>query len=176
MRMTETYERTRFLLPGCQRPSDQQLEDFWTQVTHTRDTSIGGWPTEFQVRWIGGDAATTRAILDHVRHGDKTGTVHVPEAVDFSEQPQPAVGDAVVLIDFDGTPELIVRITRIEIVAHANITERHTALDGPNIRELNLWSQIHDPYFAGLLAPAGLQLHDATPIAFETFELLYAVA
>ncbi len=113
-------------------------------------------------------------ILGHVRDGNKTGTVHVPEAIAHSGQPTPAVGDAIVLIDFDGTPSVLVRITGIETVAYAEITERHTAVDGPRVRALDIWIPVHVGYFNKLLAPAGKKVTDTTPIAFETFEVLYA--
>ncbi len=166
-------ERTKFLVAGCETPNEQILQAFWAEA-RSRVQAETKLPVDFQVRWIGGNEETTKAILAHIRTGNKTGTVHVPQAVAHSGQPVPAVGDAIVLIEMDGTPKVLVQISEIETVPYSEISERHTALDGPAIRELELWKQIHRPYFDMLLAPAGISCTAETPIAFERFRLIYA--
>ncbi len=155
-------------MPGCTRPSDEMLEKYYEQAQLSAEL-----PDNFQVRWIGGDANSTAAILQHIRNGNKTGTVSVPEAVAASGQQETKPGDSIILLNFDGTPALVVQVTATEIVAYGDINESHTALDGPQVRALDVWKPVHHGYFDRLLSPFGKSCTDSTPISFETFHIVY---
>lgn len=164
-------KRTHYLVKGCTPPNDAELGRFWNEARNA--VANANLPDNYQVRWIGGDDESTRNILQHFRTGDKTGSVTLPWVVRNTGQPEPGVGDAIILINFDGTPALLVRTTAIQEVPYGEITEEHTALDGPRVRALPIWKPLHEPYFNKLLAPYQLQVSDETPIWFETFEVLY---
>lgn len=158
---------------GCEHPKPAALDEFWRDARAALpDKTL---PASFQVRWIGGDDATTRQILTHIRNGDKIGTVSVPEVIEYHGQHVPAVGDAIILIHMDGTPDALIQITRTQTIAYRDINETHTGLDGPRIRDPKIWLSIHKPYFDELLAPAGKHCTGDTPVTFETFECLYAI-
>ena len=167
------YERSEFLVTGCAKPLDSDLEAFYDNAC--RECGSNDVADDFSVRWIGADDASTAAILDHIRRGDKTGSVTLPQVVSYNGQEQSRVGDSIVLIDFDGTPAILVRITYVEVVTFGDIGERHTALDGPNVRAIDIWKPLHESYFNMLLSPQGLVCEPTTPIACETFELLYSI-
>jgi uncharacterized protein YhfF len=166
------YERSKFLVPGCTKPLDSDLETFYDNAR--RECVSADLADDFSVRWIGVDDTTTASILEHVRRGDKTGSVTVPQVVEYNGQDQSRVGDAVVLITFDGTPAVLVRITHVDVVAFGDVKEQHTALDGPGVRAIDIWKPLHEGYFNMLLAPQELVCDATTPIACETFELLYS--
>jgi uncharacterized protein YhfF len=125
------------------------------------------------ISWIGGDEASTRAILDSIRTGNKTGTVSLPWIVENSGQPEPKVDDAIILIDFDGSPAMLIRITGIREVLFGDITAEDTVHDGLSVRALDVWKPMHKAYFDKLLKPFGLAVSDKTPLWFEKIELLY---
>ncbi|MEM7278552.1 MAG: ASCH domain-containing protein [Pseudomonadota bacterium] len=129
-------------------------------------------PDKFQVRWIGGDANSTAAILQHIRDGNKTGTVSVPEAVAASGQQETKPGNSIILLNFDGTPALVVQVAATEVVA-GDINDSHTALDGPQVRALDVWMPVHKGYFDRLLSPFGKSCTDSRPISFEAFHIVY---
>ncbi len=170
------HERSKFLVPGSTQPLDSDLEAFYAAARKACSAAVIGnkLGDDFSVRWIGADEASTSGILAVIRSGDKTGSVSVPQVVEHNGQKQPGVGDAIVLINFDGTAALLVRITHVEVVAYGDITEQHTALDGPRVRAIDIWKPLHERYFNMLLAPQGLVCDASTPIAFESFELLYS--
>ena len=163
--------RSRFLLPGCARPDDAVLEAFWIRASAV-DATLED--VDFAVRWIGADADSTDRILTHVISGAKTGTVSLPDVLAHRGEHAPDIGDGMVLIRCDGTPAVAVRITAIDVVRYADIDESHTALDGPNVRALDVWLPLHRPYFDLLLRPLGRTTGDDTLIRFETFELVYS--
>ena len=172
VRLSVMSDKTRHLVAGCTVPDESTLDAFWQAARDANpDRTL---PDDYQVRWIGGDESSTSAILAHIRSGDKTGTVSVPWVIERNGQHKPAVGDAIILINFDGSPAVLVQIIAIDDVPYGQITEEHTGLDGPRVRAVDIWKPIHVRYFDMLLAPYGLVTDDETPISFEKFELVYA--
>jgi len=158
-----------YLPTGCDRPNLDDLDAFWARAR----SAVPDLPDHYQVRWIGLDRDTTRQVIDLIRSGDKTGTFTLPWIVENTGQPEPAVGDDIILIDFDGQPQLVVRLTDIETVPFGAIDETHTAIDGTPVRDLSIWKPLHTNYWNGMLAPFKRQVDDDMPVWIEKFELLY---
>lgn len=160
-----------YLPDGCARPEKIALEAFWEEVN--QHLVAAKLPPDYEVRWIGLDADSTAEILDLIRTGDKTGTFTLPWIVARTDQPTPRVGAAIILIDFDGTPALLVRLTDIVEIPFGQITSEHTAIDGSSVRDLSIWKPLHTNYWNAMLAPFGKSVSADMPVWIEKFELLY---
>ena len=160
-----------YLPAGCTRPDADELEAFWIKAKHAA-TGVPAWPEHFDVRWIGLDHESTEQVIDLIIDNDKTGTFTLPWITDHTDQPTPAVGDAIILIDFGGHPRLIVRLRTIQTVAFGNITAQHTAIDGSPVRDIAIWKPLHTHYWNAMLAPFGLAVTTDMPVWIETFERL----
>jgi len=160
-----------WLPEGCGRPDAPALDVFWRNAVG--GLAEAGLPDEYEVRWIGLDAQSTADVLDLIREGDKTGTFSLPWIVEQTDLPTPRVGAAIILIDFDGTPALLVRLTEITEVPFGRVTAEHTAIDGSPVRDLAIWKPLHTRYWNALLAPFELKVSDEMPVWIEKFELLY---
>ncbi len=158
-----------YLVEGSQPPDHDAIKLFYEQACSDHPDH----PVEYQIRWIGGDHDSTEAILGHILTGDKTGTVSLPEVAEKRGCDPSKPGDTMVLIHFDGSPAAVLKIVDVETVAYQDIQLKHTSLDGPAVRPLEIWLPVHTPYFERLLASHQLSLTDETPIWFETFELIY---
>ena len=90
--------------------------------------------------------------------------------------PMPQVGDAIILVSFNGKPKTLLRLTVIEKVAFGNVTEAHTAVDGSPVRALDVWKPLHTAYWKERLRPFGLSVCDDMPVLVEKFEVLYEVS
>lgn len=165
--MTQTY--AGYLPAGCARPAVAALDAFW----HKARAAVPGLPRDYQVRWIGLDAESTRQILDLIRAKDKTGTFTLPWIVERTGQPRPRTGDHIVLIDFDGTPALVVRLTGVREVVFGRVTAADIAIDGTPVRDLAVWKPLHTQYWNALLAPFGLAVSEDMKFWAEPFELVY---
>jgi uncharacterized protein YhfF len=130
---------------------------------------------EYQPRWIGLDDSTTEDVIELIRSGDKSGTFTLPWIIEHTDQPTPAVGDPIILVDFKGRPRLLVRLTDITTVAFGDITATHTRIDGTPVRDLAVWKPLHTRYWNNLLAPYQLEVSTAMPVLVEKFELLHAI-
>jgi len=159
-----------YLVEGCTPPDAAQLAEFYQNAKQALSTEL---PDTYQIRWIGADMASTTAILNHIRHGDKTGTVSLPWVAEQRGCEPSHAGDVMILLNFDGTPALLLEITKVETVAYKAITLAHTSLDGPSVRALDVWIPLHRPYFEMLVKPYGMTVTDDMPIWFETFKPLF---
>ena len=141
----------KYVAGQCAPPDPDQLRAFWA---HARQ-ALGNaqLPDHYQVRWIGFDADTTEQVLELIRAGDKTGTFTLPWVRERTERTVPQMGDAIILIDFAGRPQIIVRITQIDEVAFGDIGAEHTAIDGSPVRALDIWKPMHTDYWNAMLAP-----------------------
>lgn len=160
-----------YLPEGPIRPSSAALAAFFQKAKTALATGKLG--ADFQVRWIGLDAPTTQQIIDLIKAKDKTGTFTLPWIVARTDQPVPQVGDNIILIGFDGTPTLLVRLTDVYQVAFGAVSAKDIAIDGSPVRDLAIWKPMHTVYWNNLLKPLGLSVSDDMPVWVETFELLY---
>jgi len=160
-----------FLPTGCAPPDLAELDTFWTNARHSLTDVL--LSDTYEVRWIGLDDETTRQVIELIQSGDKTGTFTLPWIVERTGQPEPAVGAPIILVDFDGHPQLLVRLTGIEEVPFGKITGAHTAIDGTPVRALEVWKPLHTSYWNSMLAPHGLVVTDEMPVWVETFDLHY---
>lgn len=160
-----------YLPEGPAHPTNAALDAFYAKARTANRELVPG--DDYQVRWIGLDADTTRQIFELIRARDKTGTFSLPWVFERTGQPEPQVGDRLILIDMDGRPTLLVRLTRVHTAVFGRVTETDTAVDGSPVRDLAVWVPLHTQYWNQLLRPFGLAVTDDMPFWVEQFELLY---
>ena len=76
-------------------------------------------------------------------------------------------------MDIDGAPHAAIRTDKLTPVAYKDITEDHLTVEGPGARKLEVWQNIHWPYWTSLLEPCGLEPSEDMIVMVEHFELLY---
>lgn len=162
-----------YLPEGPRHPREDSLKAFFVEACRncpSIDPEAG-----YRVRWIGLDATTTVQIFERIRSGDKCGTFALPWVHAQTGQPEPKVGDQMVLIDFDGQPTLLVILTQVYLQRFGSVTEQDTAIDGEPVRKLTSWIPLHTWYWNKLLAPFGLSVTPDMPFWVQKFELAYDV-
>jgi len=159
-----------YLPDGPDRPDPAELDALWHAACNRRPELAGG--PGYQVRWIGLDDESTEQVIELIETGDKTGTFTLPWIIERTDQPEPKVGDPIILIDFRGKPRLLVRLTRVHQVTFGTVTEQDTAIDGSPVRALDVWKPLHTQYWAALLAPFDMTISEDMPVLVEAFELL----
>jgi uncharacterized protein YhfF len=159
-----------YLPDGPQRPDPDKLDAFWRAACENHPELAQG--PGYQVRWIGLDDDSTEQVIELIETGDKTGTFTLPWIIERTDQPEPQVGDPIILIDFRGKPRLLVRLTRVYQVTFGEVTEDDIAIDGTPVRTLEVWKPLHTQYWNALLAPFDLSISEDMPVLVEPFELL----
>jgi uncharacterized protein YhfF len=155
-----------YLPAGCATPDVKELDAFWERAGQATEGS-------YHARWIGLDHDSTEQVLELIIAGDKTGTFTLPWIVAHTDHPDPAVGDFVMLIDFSGSPRILVELTAIETVLFGAVTADHIKVDGTPVRDLAIWKALHTSYWNGMLQPFELAISDDMPVLIEKFRLVY---
>lgn len=163
-----------YLQEGPTRPTIEALDAFFAAAKRARpDAGIGD---HYHVRCIGMDAASAQSIIGRVRDRDKTGTFALPWLIEKTGQPAPAAGDDVILIDYDGVPTLLVKITALRPLIFGEMTNADIAIDGEPVRDMAVWRPIHFAHWNRQLAPFGMAVSDDMPVLGEPFDLIYDAA
>jgi uncharacterized protein YhfF len=160
-----------YLPAGARHPTQSALDAFY-EAARAANRALT-LPDGYQVRWIGLDADTTRQVFELIRARDKTGTFSLPWIFERTGQPEPRVGDRLILIDMDGRPTLLLRLTRVYSTTFGRVTAADTAVDGSPVRDPAVWVPLHTQYWNDLLRPFGLTVTADMPFWVEQFELLY---
>ncbi len=161
--------KAKFLPDGPAKPSDAALDAFWRQAK----SAVTGLGDDYDVKWIGIDEPTTAQIFDLIKQGDKRGTFGLPWIIEANGQKTPEPGDSMVLIAYDGTPTLVVRLTDVVETTFGQIGPEHTAIDGSPVRDLSVWIPLHTDYWNKLLEPYGREVSGDMPVLVLPFELVY---
>ena len=161
-------KKSQFIDGGPPEPNQSELDGFYAAAkNHHPDL-----PTDYHVRWIGIDDATTEEIFGLIKAKEKTGTFTLPWIWQATEQKLPEIGDTIILIDYHGHPNLLVQLTQIDEVPFGAISETHTSIDGPPVRDLKIWKPLHTDYWNALLQAHGKQVTDEMPVLVERFTLI----
>lgn len=153
-------------------PSTESVHTFCARAQQA-NPSLELAADNVEIRWIGLDAESTLQIFDLIRTGDKRGTFTLPWIVERTGSRVPRVGQWLVLIDLDGTPVLLTRVTRVDSALFGQVKAEHTAIDGSPVRDPAVWVPLHTVYWNGHLAPFGLSVTPEMPFWVEEFELVY---
>lgn len=124
-------------------------------------------------RCIGWDLDTSERICAHVIEREKTGTFSLPGLHDVLPETKPDIAMLVVLSNYDGVPRALLQTVGLELVTFGEIDESHTAIDGPSVRDLDVWRGIHTKYWNGLLEPYGKKVEDEMQVVVERFVCLH---
>ena len=115
---------------------------------------------------FGDNPQLCRDLLQLVRQGKKTATCAA--ASDFADEPEamPKVGRCDIATDWDGTPALVIRTTKVTEIRFCDVTEDMALKEGENDALVG-WRKDHKAYFKrnGGYDPEML-------LIFEEFELV----
>lgn len=126
----------------------------------------------FRVQHFGRDARVANMLINLIAAGEKRGTFTSPWIFEGDPDKTPTIGGYVVITDFDGNPKLLLRTTTLRTMAFDEISERETSVDGPAVRSLDVWRQVHWAYFTRELEDLNLKPAKDMPVTIEEFEVV----
>ena len=153
---------------GPAQPSPADIDAFWERACE-QQVDLGNG---YQVRSLGIDAETTTQILEYIKTGDKVATFSLPWVIEANGFPHPEPGTPIVLCDYVGQPHLIVRLTDVRETTFGEIGYAESSLDGPPVRNPDVWIPLHRQYWNGLLAAYGRECTDDMPVLIEPFDYI----
>lgn len=146
------------------------MHDFWNVCEHVMTPLTGD---EFvRIRHFGQDARVADLLANLIAAGQKTGTFTSPWLFEGNPNEEPVPGGYTVVTDFYEKPRLLLRTTAVTTMAFDEISENETRLDGPAIRQLAVWREVHMVYFGRRLAKLDRIASPNMPVTVETFEVV----
>ena len=153
---------------GPALPEPAEIDRFWERARE----QFGELGDDYQVRSLGIDEDTTTQILDYIKTRDKVATFSLPWVIDANGFPYPEPGVPIVLCDYAGKPDLIVRLTEVRETTFGQIGRAESSLDGPPVQDPEVWIPLHRTYWNGLLAAYGRECTDDMPVLIEPFDYI----
>jgi uncharacterized protein YhfF len=119
---------------------------------------------------FGDSAQLCQHLIALVRQGKKTATCGALADFDGEPEAMPVVGRCDIAANWDGTPALVIRTTKVEEIRYCDVTEEMALAEGENDTLLG-WRKDHKAYFKrnGGFDPEMM-------LVFEHFELVEDLA
>ena len=152
-----------------QNPDSELLDSFWQQAIN----AVPEIARDHQVRSIGIDEETTDLIIEFIKTGEKKGTYSLPWLIEAEGYPKTNPNTPIMLVSYDGIPKVVVQITGVYETTFGNISLNDTSLDGPPVRDLDVWIPLHTEYWNGLLSKHNLACTSNMPVLVEKFKFIY---
>ena len=165
-------KRTNAILGGgaLKNPETEPIDDYWNRVIASKPELA----VDHQIRSIGIDEETTVLIIGFIKEGEKVGTFSLPWLMESENIPASHTGQPIILLSYDGKPEIVVQITDIEETIFGEIDYDVTKIDGPPVRDPEVWIPLHREYWNNILKPYGRSCTDDMPVIVERFQLVYS--
>ena len=152
-----------------QSPDSELLDSFWQQAIN----AVPEIARDHQVRSIGIDEETTDLIIEFIKTGEKKGTYSLPWLIEAEGYPKTGPNTPIILVSYDGIPKVVVQITGVYETTFGNICLNDTSLDGPPVRDLDIWIPLHTEYWNDLLSKYNLACTSDMPVLVERFKFIY---
>ena len=152
-----------------QNPDVELLDAFWQQAIK----AVPEIARDHQVRSIGIDEETTDLIIEFIKTGEKIGTYSLPWLMEAEGHPKAMPDTPIILVSYDGIPKVVVQITSVYETTFGNISLNDTSLDGPPVRDLDVWIPLHTDYWNGLLSQHNRVCTPDMPVLVEKFKFIY---
>ena len=113
-------------------------------------------------------------ILAALLRGDKRATTGLKCLYELEKEPLPKVGQYSVILDSQGLPHCITRITKIEITPFRDISEEYAFIEGEGDKSLKYWKDAHREIFTReCREDAGIEFNEDMECVCEYFEVVY---
>jgi len=153
-------------------PDQQPIDDFWNEAVDYMPTLRG----DHQVRSIGIDEETTGLIISFIKAKEKVGTFSLPWVMMAENLPMSYEGLPIILLSYDGKPELVVQLTEVFETRFVDIDTEVTSIDGPPVRDPDVWIPLHRNYWNGILKDYERKCTDNMPVLVEKFKLVFPIS
>ena len=102
----------------------------------------------FKIRCIGWNQEISEKIGSYIVKHEKVGTYSLPWLHARYPWSKSNIGDYILHVDFNSNPFAIIQILKLELLSFKDIEQKHTNLDGPPVRQLNVWKKLHEEYWS----------------------------
>jgi uncharacterized protein YhfF len=132
-------------------------------------------PGPVRMDGYGDSPALSEELLALIRAGRKRAGTGLLWAYNADRQALPKIGDIEIVIDHEGEPAFVTRITSVEIVPYAEVTAEYAAVEGEGDGSLAYWRKAHWAFFSRECRRIGREPAESMPVICSIFEVLNIV-
>jgi uncharacterized protein YhfF len=158
------------LTDSLAKPSDEMLDAFWDIAK----AAVPDLADDYELMRIGGSEEMVTRINDLIGQGEKSATFALPWLLDATGGDTPQVGDAKVVLNADGTPAMVLRLTAVDPVKFGDIGPEHLKMEGPAMRDIKVWRPMHLEHWNHQLERHGHSVTDDMPVLLTPWEVVYS--
>ncbi|CAZ95974.1 ASCH domain-containing protein [Zobellia galactanivorans] len=108
-----------------------------------------------------------------VKKGIKRATSHSLLGLQYRKQPLPKIGDFMIVTNWEGEAQCIVRTTAVKLRPYFSIDEAYAQLEGEGDKSLAYWKKVHWDYFTKELAAFNRKPNESMIIVCQEFEKIF---
>ncbi|WP_430907262.1 ASCH domain-containing protein [Maribacter sp. 2-571] len=108
-----------------------------------------------------------------VKKGIKRATSPSLLGLQYRKEPLPKIGDFMVVTDWEGTAQCIVRTTKVSLRPFFSIDEAYARQEGEGDQSLAYWKRTHWEYYNKELEPFGRVPRESMIIVCQEFEKVF---
>lgn len=124
--------------------------------------------------WFFGDSQELSASLaELVLNGPKRATTGLIAEFEADGAALPKLGGLSLVTDFHGTPLMVLRSTRVEIMPFNTVDADFAAAEGEGDGSLRYWQDAHERYFKRSCQRIGITWRPDLPVVCERFDVVY---
>ncbi|WP_425235337.1 ASCH domain-containing protein [Ulvibacterium sp.] len=108
-----------------------------------------------------------------VKKGAKRATSDSLLGLQYRKETLPKIGDFIVVTDWEGKAQCIVRLTKVSFKPYFSIDQEYAQLEGEGDKSLEYWKRVHWDYYTRELEPFGRVPRDSMIIVCQEFEKVF---
>lgn len=108
-----------------------------------------------------------------VKKGTKRATSDSLLGLQYRKETLPKIGDFIVVTDWEGKAQCIVRLTKVLFKPYFSIDQEYAKLEGEGDKSLEYWKRVHWEYYTRELEPFGRVPRDSMIIVCQEFEKVF---
>lgn len=111
--------------------------------------------------------------VELVKKGVKRATSDSLLGLQYRKESLPKTGDFIVVTDWEGKAQCIVRLTKVSFKPYFSIDQEYAKLEGEGDKSLAYWKRVHWEYYTRELEPFGRVPRESMIIVCQEFEKVF---
>ena len=108
-----------------------------------------------------------------VKNGIKRATTHSLLGLQYRKEPLPKIGDFIIVTDWEGQAQCIVRTTKVSLKPFFAIDSEYARREGEGDKSLEYWKKVHWQYYANELEAFERVPRESMIVVCQEFEMVF---
>ena len=152
---------------------NEDIQNFMNQFLLTLDPIEKSKILNVSADHFCSDKENADICAELVFSGIKTASCSLKESYKYTNHEIPAVGDLLIVTNWDHAPVCIVKLTEIEEVKFSEVNDLHARKEGEGDKSLSWWNKAHVDFFTRECEEFGIEFNKNMILILECFKVIY---